>query len=236
MSVKTLTINGKPVGARADQTILGAARGRDFHSGPLPPGGHIGRRGMPPLLGRDTRRPPAGILCYAGRGGHEYPDGYPAITGIPADDRRAFARRAKSRLLDLRGQRQLRAPDAGLHAGCRPRPVRVPEPSLRSRRQPCTIRHRSQPLRALHALRACLRRDRGRPHLGRGRPRHRVSRHHRYAPSLGRFADLHLVRQVPRGLSDRGDFRPGLDRRRDDAPPRRHFVPGERREKKQWNV
>ena len=45
-------------------------------------------------------------------------------------------------------------------------------PELRRRHQPRAVRHRPQPLRPLHPLRAGLRRDRGRPHLGRRRPRH----------------------------------------------------------------
>ena len=38
--------------------------------------------------------------------------------------------------------------------------------------QPRPLRHRSQPLHPLHALRPRLRRDRRGAHLGRGRPRH----------------------------------------------------------------
>jgi bidirectional [NiFe] hydrogenase diaphorase subunit len=47
------------------------------------------------------------------------------------------------------------------------------------RQQPRDVPRRPQPLRALHPLRARLRRDRGRPHLGRHGPRQQLPGHHR---------------------------------------------------------
>src|SRR5262249_40057341 len=62
----------------------------------------------------------------------------------------------------------------------------------------------------LHALRPGLRRGRRRPHLGRGRPRRQVARHHRHEPALGGRRDVYVVRQVRHGVPDGRPLPAGL--------------------------
>ena len=58
-------------------------------------------------------------------------------------------------------------------------------PQLGGGRQPRTLRPGSQPLHSLHALRSRLRRNRGRAHLGRDRPRRRMPGGFRHGASPG---------------------------------------------------
>ena len=80
---------------------------------------------------------------------------------------------AQPHLRGVRGQQPLRA--AGPRPGAGGRPLRAAgiEPASRRRRQPPAVRCRPQPLHPVHPLRAGLRRDRGRAHLGRDGPRRR---------------------------------------------------------------
>ena len=82
-------------------------------------------------------------------------------------------------------------------------------PALADRRLAPALRPRQQPLRPLPALRARLRRGRGRPHLGRDGPRRSAPGHHRPQRALGPVAELHELRQVRAGLPDRRPLREG---------------------------
>ena len=238
-AVKTLSIDGKLINARGDQTILQAAEEAGIS---IPTLCHL--EGVSDVG--------ACRLCLVEVGGP--PRLLPACTtevfeemevqtdterlrNYPPDDRRAALRRAQPRLRRLRGQRQLRAPEHGRARGDGPRPVRLPLSPAPRGHQPRAVRHRPQPLRPLHPLRAGLRPARGRPHLGRRVPRGQRPGHHRHAPALGDVAHLHLLRQVHAGLSHRGDLPPGVHGRRDantTASILAFLVTA--REKKQWNV
>ena len=87
---------------------------------------------------------------------------------VPPDDPGAALRRAQSRLRGLRLQRPLRTADAGAEAG-RWTTCACPTcyPALAGGRLPRPVRGGPQPLHPVHALRAGVRRDRRRAHLGR---------------------------------------------------------------------
>ena len=177
MAVKTLTIDGKLITAREDQTILDAAtRGRHRDPDALPPRRGLRRRRLPALPGRGRR----------------------AATGScrPASPRVAEGMEVRTDTERLREYRRMivellfaernhvcsvcvangncELQDAGHRRRHGPRPLRLPEPDLRRRHQPRAVRRRPQPLHPLHPLRARLRRDRGGAHLGRRRPRHQL--------------------------------------------------------------
>ncbi len=63
--------------------------------------------------------------------------------------------------------------------------------------------HRPQPLHPVHTLRACLRRDRRRPRLGRHGARGKQPCDYRPQPGLGDEPQLHELRQMRPGVPDR---------------------------------
>jgi ferredoxin len=86
-------------------------------------------------------------------------------------------------------------------------PYNYPKPAFRAG---------PQPLHPVLALRANVRRDRGRSCLGYLRPRHPIAPGFRVEAALGRGHELHQLRQVRPSLPDRRNGREGLGGRRDD--------------------
>ena len=103
--------------------------------------------------------------------------------------------------------------------------VRVPYRNARLQRRcvPRPVSSRSQSLRALHSLRARLRRNRRGSHLGRDGTRHRLPGDHRSESALGRKRLLHELRQMRPGLSDRRLGQAGTSA--GEMEKDRHFLP-----------
>jgi ferredoxin len=187
--VVTLKIDGQDLSAREDETIIEVCRENKI---PIPSLcwmdglSIVGacRLCMVEIAGSPACWPPA----PPGSPRAWSADQHREAAALPPHHGRAAVRRAQSRLLGLRLQRPLRAAMAGQHLRRRPCAHALPQRRLRGRQQPRDVPRRPQPLRALHPLRARLRRDRGRPHLGRHGPRQRLPGHHRPGPSPGATA------------------------------------------------
>ncbi len=100
--------------------------------------------------------------------------------------------------------------------GIEPHPIPVPVRPPHRGRLARAVRTGPQPLHPLHALRAGLRRDRGRAHLGRDGPRRQQPGNHRPQSAVGHKQKLHQLRQVRAGLPDRRALRKGQGCGRDD--------------------
>ena len=144
----------------------------------------------------------------------------PTAPGLPQDRPRAPVLRAQPRLRRVRLLRPLRAADPGPGPRRDAHPLPVQLPAARGRHLAPALRARSQPLHPLLALRPRVRRDRGRPRVGHGRPRHPVAARLRAEAAVGRGDELHELRQVRHGLPDRRDGREGLGSRGDDEDRR----------------
>ena len=184
---------------------------------------------LPPVPGRGRRgRPPAARLHDAGAERHVGHHQFRQPGAQPADGARTAVHRAQPHLRRLRLQRPLRIAVVGADPWrdpCRPA-VQFPAPA--GRRVASALGARPQPLHPLLALRARLRRDRGRACLGHLRARHQLDAGGRTQPAMGRGAVLHQLRQVRAGLPDRraGRERPG-GRGDDQAQQRHHGTRGE---------
>ena len=219
MAVKTLTINGQARhrrGRRDDPARRARGRHRTSRrsaTSTASPTAGACRLCLVEIAGSAEA---AARLRHPRRRGHGRPDRHAERL---REYRRMIVelllRRAQPRLLGVRGQRPLRAAGPGGRAGHGPRPLRVPVPACDGGRHPRALRHRPQPLHPLHPLRARLRRDRGRAHLGRGRPRHELARHHRPEPAVGRGG-----RPAPPAASACRPARPGRSSARARRWPR----------------
>jgi bidirectional [NiFe] hydrogenase diaphorase subunit len=202
--VVTLKIDGLDLSAREDETIIEVCRENKI---PIPSlcwmdGLSIVGR-LPAVHGRDHRQPACWPPAPPVSRGHGPCRPTPRSCSATAAPGRTAVRRAQPRLLGLRLQRPLRAAMAGADdAASTMCACPTATPATRGQ-QPRDVPRRPQPLRALHPLRARLRRDRGRPHLGHHGPRQRVPGHHRPGQALGRQRHLHQLRQVRAGLPDR---------------------------------
>ena len=154
----------------------------------LPPRGPRRDRRVPALPGRDRRASASSQPACMTRAeeGMVVTTELRAAPALPPADRRAAASPSattSARSASSNGYCELQ--ELGYAVGHGPRPLPVPDARARDRRLPPPLRPRPQPLRAVHALRAGLRRDRGRAHVGRARPRRRRPGHHRPERSPG---------------------------------------------------
>ena len=164
-------------GHRRPDDPRGRAGQQQVHPRPLLHGGPQRGRRLPAVHGRGLRRraaccPPARPRCRR------------AWRSPPA--RRSSQSYRKIALELLFAERNhvcavcvssgpLRAADAGPGARRHARPLPVQLPAAPGRHHAPALRARPQPLHPVLALRADLRRDRGRPRVGHRRPRHRVA-------------------------------------------------------------
>src|ERR1035437_7438682 len=118
MAAKTLTIDGKQVSADESATILEAATDAGIT---IPTLCHLD--GVYDV-GACRLCPAAPGLHHEGERGHGHQNGQRAAAQIPADDAGAAVRRAEPRVRGLRGQRPLRAAEAGLQPRDGSRPLR----------------------------------------------------------------------------------------------------------------
>jgi hypothetical protein len=139
----------------------------------------------------------------------------PRLRRNTARSRSSCSSRAEPRLRGLRVERPLRAAglaqELGVTTCATPTTTRAAGGHL-----PPALRPRPQPLRALHAVRAGVRRDRGRLRVGRRRARHPVALVSELDRPWGEARDLHELRQVRAGLPHRRAGREGLRGRGDD--------------------
>ena len=105
-------------------------------------------------------------------------------------------------------------------------------PEMERGRDAPAVRHGPQPLHPLRPLRARLLAHRRRGHQERLRPRRQGQHHHRFEPAVGRFRDLHGLRQMRHVLSDRRAVSQRLDGGRNGTRPRQTGIhrqrPGEK--------
>ena len=187
VDVKTLTIDGIDLSARADQTVLEVARENNIfiptlcHLDGLSDVGAcrlclVELKSSPKLL-------PACVLKV--EEGMEVHHQVRSAAALPADDPGVAVRRAQPRLFGLRGQQPLRAAVAGADRGSDARAPSLPQSQTVRRCLARALCRRPEPLHPLHSLRARLQRDRRRPCVGRDGPRHRFAGHHRPRCSPG---------------------------------------------------
>ena len=241
MAVKTLTIDGKLISAREDETLLdGGARGRHRASRRCATSTALSDVGACRLclveVDGSNRLLPACVTD--GRRGHGRPDRH-----------RPSSREYRRMIVELLfAERNHICSVCVANGNCELQDLAVAvgmdhvrfdylNPHLRRRHQPRAVRRRPQPLHPLHPLRAGLRRDRGGAHLGRRRPRHQRAGDHRPEPAVGRRR-----RPAPRAASACRPARPGRSSARARPSPRWSTTATmlaflvTAREKKQWNV
>ncbi len=155
-NVRTLTIDGADISARADQTILEAAREHNVTYSDAVPSGRAVGSGRVPFVpgGSEGRAAAAAGLRDAGRRGHGGHDPFAEDRSLPDDDSRAVFRGAESCLLGVRGERKLRTAESGADAGHDARGDSVPVSAAASGCVAPAVHGGSQPVRAVHAVRA----------------------------------------------------------------------------------
>ena len=205
MSVVTLTINGQLVSARADDTILLAAR----EAGIAIPtlcyveglSAHGGCRMCLVEIAGSPRLQPACFMKVS----------EDMVVQTDTDRLREYRRmivemllaERKSHLLGVRLQRALRASGFGDFSRRDQRPLPVPISADAGGPLPGAVRARSQPLHPVLALRACLPGSGRRACLGHHGPRHPFAAGQRARSAVVGRGKLYSLRQVCTSLSDR---------------------------------
>ena len=207
VEVKTLTIDGQQVSARAGQTILEVAREHDID---IPTLCHLDglsdvgacRLCLVEIKGSNKLFPACVTTVYEGM----------EVTTVTE----RLQKHRKTILELLFAERNHICSVCVSNGHCELQTlaqqqgithVRLPyrNPALHRRCLARALHPRSQPLHPLHPLRARLRRDRRRPCLGCDGPRHRLHGHYRPAPAVGRVR-LHALRKMCAGLPHRALF------------------------------
>ncbi len=203
--VKTLTIDGREVGAREDQTVLDVARENGIFIPTLcelPGLTSVGAcrlclvevKGVPRLLPACVTRVAEGMEVTVNS---ERLDRY--RRGILE---LLFAERVHvCSVCVTNGHCDLQSLALKLGMTHVHFPYRYPRLPVDASHERFVVDHNRCVL--VHPLRAGMRRDRGSPHVGRHVARRRLPRDHRPGAALGRFGKLHRVRQVRPGVSHR---------------------------------
>ena len=227
VEIRTLMIEDRECGGRADQTILEVAEENGIFIPTLCRlAGPEQHRRLPHVPGRGEGQPQTDArLRHHHSGGHGSHGELAAAGRVSQADPGDAVQRTQPHLLGVRHQRPLRPAIAGAEAGRQPHHHALPaSPDAGGRLAPA-LHRRPQPLHPVHALRAGVPGGGRRAHLGRDGPRHQGPRHHRPEPSVGRERKLHRLRQVRAGVPHGRAERKGPGRRRDAQAPRLPALP-----------
>ena len=116
------------------------------------------------------------------------------------------------------------------------RPLRIHVSEMDGGQHAPPVRHGSQPLRPLHALRPRLLAHRRRGNEECFRPRRQIKNHHRPQSKVGRFRKLHRMWQMRHVLSDWRAVQKGSTVGESERDRNKLEFIVNAREKKQWNA